>query len=109
MVLSVPFDPHAPVTPETIRDVSEAVYRLKIGKHIVKAMLAADAEVDPNDNGARLRRRAEGYDRTTRDYLEVLGYQVPQRTPLPPRKRVAGLDPGYAIVEATEPLGLFEA
>lgn len=105
----MPFDPHAPVTPAMIRDVSEAVFRLQLGPDGLKSMLRVDAEVDPNDNGARLRRRAEGYDRTTRDYLEVLGYQVPQRTPLPPRKRVAGLDPGYAIVVKTEPLGLFEA
>lgn len=88
--MATDLDPHRPVTLDQIRDVSEAVYRLQLGVDGVKSMLRIDAEADPADNGAKLRRRAASYDRTVKDVLEVLGYQVPKRE-APKRKEVVGL------------------
>ena len=50
-----------------VRDISEAVYRLRLGKDDTQRMLAKD-----NDDGAKLRERAESYDSLTRAYLDVI-------------------------------------
>lgn len=66
------------MTPEQVRDISEAVYRLRLEddcKGSVARMLAKDAEKDPNDNGKKLRNRAASYDALTRTYLKVLSAQ----------------------------------
>lgn len=60
---------------ERIRDISLAVYKLKIGAPGVARMLAADA-----DGGMKLRNRAASYDNTTVCYLEALGLPVPRLT-----------------------------
>jgi hypothetical protein len=70
-------------SPEQVRDISEAVYRLRLDQdtpHVsdanpgnVARMLAKDKEKDSNDNGKKLRGRAGSYDALTRAYLEVLG------------------------------------
>ena len=54
-------------TPEVIRDISEAVYRDRLGINGVKSMLANDA-----DDGKKLRQRAGCYDPLTRSYLRIL-------------------------------------
>lgn len=65
-------------TPEQIRDISEAVYRIRLNQDTphksddnpgnVARMLAKD-----NDGGKKLRARAGSYDVLTRAYLDVLG------------------------------------
>lgn len=60
-------------TPEQIRDISEAVYCLRLedasggGKGAVERMIAKDG-----DDGEKLRNRAAAYDQLTRAYLKVL-------------------------------------
>lgn len=60
---------------EAVRDISLAVYKMKLGQTAVDRMLAAD-----NDGGAKLRRRAASYDATTICYLNALGLSVPALT-----------------------------
>ena len=51
-----------------ITDISEAVYRVRLGgSDEAAAMIEKD-----KDNGVKLRNRAKGYDSMTRDYLTVL-------------------------------------
>jgi hypothetical protein len=61
---------------EQIRDISEAVYRLRLeqpsggGTGSVGRMIAND-----KDDGQKLRGRAAAYDQVTRLYLELLGFK----------------------------------
>ena len=57
----------AEYTPEEVRDVSEAVYRLSLGAKEVADMIKKD-----QDQGQKLRGRAGSYDRITRFYMTVL-------------------------------------
>lgn len=54
--------------PERVRDISEAVYRERLGSGEVAAMIEKDG-----DGGKRLRSRAGSYDVLTRVYLRVIG------------------------------------
>lgn len=54
--------------PERIRDVSEAIYRDRLGPTDTASMLAKD-----NDGGAKLRERAGSYDSLTRSYMRAMG------------------------------------
>lgn len=56
------------MSPEEIRDVSEKVYRKRLGKEDVERMIAKDG-----DGGVRLRKRASIYDDLVGDILKVLG------------------------------------
>lgn len=59
--------------PEWIRDVSEAVYRLRLEQDApgnIDRMIEKD-----EDQGERLRGRAAAYDPLTRAYLKVLGFE----------------------------------
>lgn len=61
---------------EKIRDISEKVYRLRLEQDCpgnVQRMLDKDREVDPDDNGKKLRNRAASYDPLTKAYLKVFG------------------------------------
>lgn len=53
-----------------VRDVSEAVYRMRLGKDDVRRMLEKDG-----DGGVKLRERAEVYDSLTRDYMRAMAAQ----------------------------------
>lgn len=56
-------------SPEQIRDVSEAVYRKRLGADDVRRMIQKDG-----DKGEKLRARAGGnYDDLVEDVLKVLG------------------------------------
>lgn len=70
-------------SPDQIRDVSEAVYRLRLKPDYVREMIAKDG-----DDGQKLRARAAAMDPTTRAYLEVLGLDGPTV----PESPVFGLD-----------------
>ena len=59
-------------TPEQIRDISEAVYRIRLGDVAFARMSEKDA-----DNGKKMRERAASYDVLTRAYLQVLGFMPP--------------------------------
>lgn len=63
--------PRGPVpcawTPEQITNMSEALYRLRLGPAEVAAMLLED-----QDDGQKIRMRAKSYDSMTRDYLEII-------------------------------------
>lgn len=50
-----------------ITDISVEVYKRRLGEDSLRRMLA-----DDNDDGKKLRGRAEQYDSLTRDYLRVL-------------------------------------
>lgn len=54
------------LTPEQIRDVSEKVYRHRLGKDDADRMVAKD-----KDAGAKLRARAAIYDDLVRDIITV--------------------------------------
>lgn len=54
---------------EFIRDLSERVYRARIGDGGVRM------QADDKDDGAKLRKRAEVLDPLSRLYLEALGLQ----------------------------------
>lgn len=51
---------------DRVRDISEAVFRERLGKD-VKKMLA-----DDNDGGKKLRERASSYDALTRCYMRAI-------------------------------------
>lgn len=51
-----------------VRDLSEAVYRTRLGPADVASMIAKDG-----DSGEKLRGRAGSYDTLTCAYLEALG------------------------------------
>lgn len=62
------FDPDAPVTAKSanlVRDLSVAVYKLRLGPTSLERMLEKDG-----DDGTKLRRRAGSYDPLSRAYLE---------------------------------------
>lgn len=56
-----------PLPADYVRDISERVYRLRLGPKDVACMLAED-----NDDGKKLRERAAAYDYLTRAYLTVM-------------------------------------
>ena len=62
--------------PEYIRDISEQVYRASLirdcSEDEPERMIAKD-----KDNGEKLRNRAGAYDKLTRVYLKVLGFEPP--------------------------------
>lgn len=60
--------PPAEYTPEFITDISEAVYRIRLGG----PKEAADMVTKDEDQGQKLRGRAKAYDSMTRDYLKVI-------------------------------------
>lgn len=98
----ITLDPAQPITLDQIRDIAEAAYRLQLGADGVKSMLAKDAEDDPSDNGAKLRRRAIINDRIVRDVLEVLGYKVRERVPQTKRERAGIADPDHPLGAMTK-------
>lgn len=53
--------------PVMVRDISEAVYRERLGADSVKNMLEKDG-----DGGTKLRERAGSYDGLTRAYLRAI-------------------------------------
>lgn len=55
-----------------IRDISEKVYRERLGPSQVASMIEND-----KDKGEKLRARAGSYDGLTRAYLNVLGVKAP--------------------------------
>lgn len=61
-------EPVAKFDPEYIRDISEKVYRERLGGTDAASMVAKD-----KDNGEKLRNRAGAYDPLTRVYLDALG------------------------------------
>lgn len=58
----------AEYTPEFITDISEAVYRIRLGG----PREAADMVAKDKDQGQKLRGRSKAYDAMTRDYLKVI-------------------------------------
>lgn len=56
--------------PVMVRDISEAVYRERLGADSVTNMLEKDG-----DGGAKLRERSASYDGLTRAYLRVIRAQ----------------------------------
>jgi len=52
---------------ETVRDLSEKVYRKRLGPSDTASMIAKD-----KDNGEKLRERAGSLDTLSRAYLEVI-------------------------------------
>lgn len=52
---------------ERIRDISDKVYRIRLGQRDTESMIAKDG-----DQGQKLRQRAGSYDVLTRAYLEAL-------------------------------------
>lgn len=63
----VHISPPPDYTPEYVTDVSEAIYRARLGPKDVAQMIEADG-----DGGQKLRNRARAYDPLTRDYLKLL-------------------------------------
>lgn len=53
--------------PEAVRDISEAVYRERLGKDDAAAMIEKDG-----DGGKKLRERASSYDNLTRAYMRAM-------------------------------------
>lgn len=60
---------------ELVRDVSELVYRARLGESDTAKMIAED-----KDQGQKLRSRAGSYDSLTRTYLTVLRDRALKRT-----------------------------
>lgn len=58
-------------TADEIRDISEKVYRHRLGDDDVKRMI----EKDGNDGGVELRKRSGIYDPLVRDILMVIGME----------------------------------
>jgi hypothetical protein len=58
--------------PEFIRDLSEKVYREHLGPDDVRRMIEQDG-----DEGQKLRKRSDSYDKLSRTYLGVLGFKPP--------------------------------
>lgn len=59
-------------TDDEIRDISLAVYKIRLGPAAVERVLERDG-----DGGKKLRKQAESYDVLTWAYLEVLGLHKP--------------------------------
>jgi len=66
------FPPPPKYDPETVRDISVAVYKVRLGRDDADRMLKKDA-----DGGAKLRRRAAAYDALTVAYLDLLAEREP--------------------------------
>ena len=66
--------------PEYIRNISEKVYRMNLirdsGEGAPERMI-----FDDKDDGRKLRNRAGAYDKLTRTYLKVFGFEPPALTP----------------------------
>lgn len=63
-----PGKPAPEYAPEFISDISEALYRIRLGgPKEVAGMIAKD-----KDQGQKLRGRAKAYDGLTRDYIKVI-------------------------------------
>lgn len=60
---------------ELIRDVSELVYRARLGESDTTKMIAEDG-----DQGEKLRKRAQCYDALTKVYLTVIRERALKRT-----------------------------
>jgi hypothetical protein len=60
------------MTAEEVRNISEKVYRARLGDDDVRRMIEND-----DDGGAKLRARAGFYDPLTRVYVEVLTAATP--------------------------------
>jgi len=56
-----------PALAKRVRDISEAVYRERLGQDGLEKMLRKDA-----DDGAKLRERAGAYDALTRCYMRAM-------------------------------------
>jgi hypothetical protein len=73
-------EPKPTFDPEHIRDISEKVYRANLirdaGDGAPERMIAKD-----KDDGRMLRNRAGAYDKLTRTYLKVLGFEPPMISP----------------------------
>lgn len=68
----------APVDSNRIKDIAEAVYRDRLGERDVARMIA-----DDEDNGEKLRGRAQSYASLVIPFCKALGVEVP-RLPLVP-------------------------
>jgi hypothetical protein len=55
--------------PEYVRDISEAVYRERLGESDVASMIKND-----KDDGKKLRGRSASYDGMTRSYLRAINH-----------------------------------
>jgi hypothetical protein len=68
-----PIKPPPDYTPEFVLNVSEAVYRIRLGgpKEV------ADMIANDKDQGQKLRSRAGAYDALTRAYLKVIKEMLP--------------------------------
>lgn len=60
--------------PEYIREISERVYRINLNRDSGDGAPERMIEKD-KDNGEKLRNRAGAYDKLTRTYLKVLGFE----------------------------------
>lgn len=56
--------------PSYIRDLSEKVYRSRLGEQGAARMMS-----DDKDSGEKLRNRASSYDPLTRAYLQAIGIE----------------------------------
>ena len=63
-------EPKPTFDPDYIRDLSEKVYRDRLGAEDVASMIEKD-----DDGGTKLRSRAASYDGLTRAYLKALGVE----------------------------------
>jgi hypothetical protein len=63
-------EPKPTFDPDYVRDLSEKVYRDRLGADDVVSMIEKD-----QDGGAKLRARAASYDGLTRAYLKALGVE----------------------------------
>lgn len=66
-----PRRPEPEFDPVRVRDVSEVVYRERLGERDLKGMLEKDG-----DGGKKLRERAGAYDTLTRSYMRALNAPV---------------------------------
>lgn len=57
----------SPYDDKMVRDISEKVYRKRLGPEDTASMIDKD-----KDNGEKLRARAGSYDTLTRAYLEII-------------------------------------
>lgn len=63
-------EPKLTFSPNYIRDISEKVYRDRMGEDDAASMIEKD-----KDDGVKLRARAGSYDGLTRAYLKALGIE----------------------------------
>ena len=67
-------EPKPTFDPEYIRDISEKVYRANLNRDSGDGAPERMIEKD-QDGGQKLRNRAAAYDKLTRSYLKVLGFE----------------------------------